>query len=75
MFAWQANALVAEGMEHVRRYNAALQERDERWAAEAEREAKIAEEARLKVCDSHHLRISEPGVVLSGFGLGLELAQ
>lgn len=41
---------MAEGMEHVRRYNAALQERDERWAAEAEREAKIAEEARLKVC-------------------------
>ena len=45
----QKNVLVISGKEQIYRYEAAVEERDARWAAEAEIEAKLAEEARVQV--------------------------
>ena len=45
----QANKLVISGKEEIRRFEAAVKERDARWTAEAELEEKLAEEARMKV--------------------------
>ena len=45
----QKNVLVISGKEQIHRYEAAVEERDARWAAEAEIEAKLAEEARVQV--------------------------